>query len=70
LIGTGALTTTIISGTVTTTETTEAVLTEIGTYTANVYGADGNDWYGTAQPPCVSLLPFKISKKKKSKAKP
>ena len=38
------------------TETTEAILTYTYTFTGNAIGADGLDWYGTAQPPCVSLL--------------
>jgi hypothetical protein len=63
LIGTGAITTTITSGSTTIVETTEAILTDIFTYTGNNYGADGNDWYGTAQPPCVSLLVLQDSKR-------
>jgi hypothetical protein len=40
----------------TTTETTELVYMTTVTITGNGVYADGNNWYGSATSPCVSLL--------------
>lgn len=56
-IGTGATTETeTISGSLTT-FVTEVDDIQTYTITENAAAADGNFWYGTATPPCVSTIP-------------
>jgi len=51
----GITTQTIVTDGTTETTSFQYVTTEVFTVTGNDAGADGFNWYGTAEPPCVSI---------------
>lgn len=55
-IGAGSVLSTITDHGTTITTEVASLLVYTETFTGNVPGADGFDWYGTAKAPCVSLL--------------